>query len=395
MAATRADGAAQPGAPASGPVIALIAGELSGDLLGGGLIEALAPQLPGARFVGIGGERMQAAGLTSLFPLDALSVMGVVDVLKALPRLLRLRRDLIAQLKALQPAVVIGIDAPDFNIGVELRLRRAGIPTIHYVSPSVWAWRPKRVFKIAKAVDRVLCLLPFEKAFYDRHQVAADFVGHPMADEIALQPDVAAARGALGLNPPGKLVALLPGSRKSEVGLLAPLFAAVAARLHAADPSLSFVIPLAHAGLEPLVKAALAPHPQLPVILTLRQSRATITSADVVLLASGTATLETMLLKKPMVVAYRFHPFNYWLARKLVKLSHFSLPNLLAGETLVPEYLQDDASELNLCSALSERLYGDNSVLLGRFSELHLQLKRDASARSAAAVLELLKGRVG
>ncbi len=372
-------------------VIAVIAGELSGDILGGGLIEELARRYPQARFVGIGGARMQAAGLESFYPLEALSVMGVVDVLKALPRLLRLRRDLLARLLALKPAVVIGIDAPDFNIGVELRLRQAGIPTIHYVSPSVWAWRPKRVFKIAKAVDKVLCLLPFEKAFYDKHQVAADFVGHPLADEIPLNPDVAAARQRLGLQPAGKLVALLPGSRKSEVSLLAPLFVAVAARLHQQDPALSFVLPLAHQGLAPLVEQALATAPGLPLTLTCQQSRDTITSADVVLLASGTATLETMLLKKPMVVAYRFHPFNYWLARKLVKLSHFSLPNLLAGEALVPELLQDAASVEALGSALSERLYGDNSALLGRFAELHLLLKRDASVRAADAVAALLQ----
>lgn len=371
-------------------VIAVIAGELSGDILGGGLIEELARRYPHARFVGIGGARMQAAGLESFYPLEALSVMGVVDVLKALPRLLRLRRDLLARLLALKPAVAIGIDAPDFNIGVELRLRQAGIPTIHYVSPSVWAWRSKRVFKIAKAVDKVLCLLPFEKAFYDQHQVAADFVGHPLADEIPLLPDVSAARQRLGLQPAGKLVALLPGSRKSEVSLLAPLFVAVAARLHQQDSSLSFVLPLAHQGLAPLVEQALAIAPGLPLTITCQQSRDTITSADVVLLASGTATLETMLLKKPMVVAYRFHPFNYWLARKLVKLRHFSLPNLLADDALVPELLQDAASVEALSSALSARLYGDNSALLSRFAELHLLLKRDASVRAADAVAALL-----
>ena len=371
-------------------LIAVIAGELSGDILGGSLIEELARRYPDARFVGIGGARMQAAGLESLYPLEALSVMGVVDVLKALPRLLRLRRELLAQLLALKPAIVIGIDAPDFNIGVELQLHQAGIPAVHYVSPSVWAWRPKRVVKIAQAVDKVLCLLPFEKAFYDTHQVPADFVGHPLADEIPLVPDVVAARQRLGLLPIGKLVALLPGSRKSEVKLLAPLFLAAASRLYAQDPTLRFVLPLAHAGLEPLVREALGRASGLPLTITCEQSRDTIASADVVLLASGTATLETMLLKKPMVVAYRFHPFNYWLARKLVKLDYFSLPNLLANEPLVPELLQGAASVEALSSAVKERLYGDNSALLARFAELHQLLKRDASVRAADAVAALL-----
>lgn len=377
--------------------IALVAGELSGDLLGGSLIAALKARYPHARFRGIGGPAMVAEGLQTLVPLEQLAVMGLVEVLRHLPRLLEIRRRLYQQLLADPPQVFIGIDAPDFNLGLERRLRVRGIPTIHYVSPSVWAWRRWRVRKIAQAVDLLLTLLPFEAAFYERHGVPVRYVGHPLADLIPLQGgDVPAARRALELELPidTSLVALLPGSRLGEVSRLGPLFLGTAGWLHARRADLRFLIPAATPRLyEVLAQLRAERAPALPLTLVLGRSREVMAAADVVLLASGTATLEAMLLKRPMVVAYRVAPVTAWLARRLVAVSHFALPNLLAGTDLVPEFIQEAATVTNLGPAVLRWLDRSNArqALMAEFEALHTVLRRDASRQAAGAIAELLE----
>lgn len=377
--------------------IALVAGELSGDLLGGSLIAALKARYPHARFRGIGGPAMVAEGLQTLVPLEQLAVMGLVEVLRHLPRLLEIRRRLYQQLLADPPQVFIGIDAPDFNLGLERRLRVHGIPTIHYVSPSVWAWRRWRVRKIAQAVDLLLTLLPFEAAFYERHGVPVRYVGHPLADLIPLQGgDVPAAQRALELELPidTPLVALLPGSRLGEVSRLGPLFLDTAGWLHARRADLRFLIPAATPRLyEVLAQLRAERAPALPLTLVLGRSREVMAAADVVLLASGTATLEAMLLKRPMVVAYRVAPVTAWLARRLVAVSHFALPNLLAGTDLVPEFIQEAATVTNLGPAVLRWLDHSNArqALMAEFEALHTVLRRDASRQAAGAIAELLE----
>lgn len=377
--------------------IALVAGELSGDLLGGSLIAALKARYPHARFRGIGGPAMVAEGLQTLVPLEQLAVMGLVEVLRHLPRLLEIRRRLYQQLLADPPQVFIGIDAPDFNLGLERRLRVHGIPTIHYVSPSVWAWRRWRVRKIAQAVDLLLTLLPFEAAFYERHGVPVRYVGHPLADLIPLQGgDVPAAQRALELELPidTPLVALLPGSRLGEVNRLGPLFLDTACWLHARRADLRFLIPAATPRLyEVLAQLRAERAPALPLTLVLGRSREVMAAADVVLLASGTATLEAMLLKRPMVVAYRVAPVTAWLARRLVAVSHFALPNLLAGTELVPEFIQEAATVTNLGPAVLRWLDHSNArrALMAEFEALHTVLRRDASRQAAGAIAELLE----
>lgn len=377
--------------------IALVAGELSGDLLGGSLIAALKARYPHARFRGIGGPAMVAEGLQTLVPLEQLAVMGLVEVLRHLPRLLEIRRRLYQQLLADPPQVFIGIDAPDFNLGLERRLRVHGIPTIHYVSPSVWAWRRWRVRKIAQAVDLLLTLLPFEAAFYERHGVPVRYVGHPLADLIPLQGgDVPAAQRALELELPidTPLVALLPGSRLGEVSRLGSLFLDTAGWLHARRADLRFLIPAATPRLyEVLAQLRAERAPALPLTLVLGRSREVMAAADVVLLASGTATLEAMLLKRPMVVAYRVAPVTAWLARRLVAVSHFALPNLLAGTDLVPEFIQEAATVTNLGPAVLRWLDRSNArqALMAEFEALHTVLRRDASRQAAGAIAELLE----
>ncbi|HXH03968.1 MAG TPA: lipid-A-disaccharide synthase [Candidatus Competibacteraceae bacterium] len=372
------------------PLFVLVAGELSGDILGGGLITALRRRFPQARFAGIGGPRMQAAGLESWYPLDTLSVMGLVEVLKHLPALLHLRRELLRRCLAERPAVFIGIDAPDFNLGLELRLRRAGLRTVHYVSPSVWAWRQGRVKTIARAVDLMLTLLPFEARFYEAHQVPVHFVGHPLADEIPLENDRDGARQRMGLGE-GRWLALLPGSRGAEVERLAPLFLETARRLWQRFPDLGIIVPAATPFLyHHLLNLLSREYPDMPVTLLQGRAREAMAAADVVLLASGTATLECMLLGRPMVVAYRVAPVTAWLARRLVKLRHFALPNLLADRELVPEYIQEAATADNLEAALLPLLRGEARAPLDEYRRLHQSLRRNASERAAEAVCGLL-----
>ncbi|MBW1246144.1 lipid-A-disaccharide synthase [Pseudomonas tolaasii] len=367
--------------------IALVAGEASGDILGAGLMRALKAQHPAVEFIGVGGPLMQAEGLTSYFPMERLSVMGLVEVLGRLRELLARRKLLIKTLIEEKPDVFIGIDAPDFTLNIELKLRQAGIKTVHYVSPSVWAWRQKRVLKIREGCDLMLTLLPFEARFYEEKGVPVRFVGHTLADAIPLQADRAAARAELGL-PDGPLVALMPGSRGGEVGRLASVFFDAAERLQALKPGVRFVLPCAspqrRAQIETLLQGR-----NLPLTLLDGQSHLALAACDAVLIASGTATLEALLYKRPMVVAYRLAPLTFWILKRMVKSPYISLPNLLAQRLLVPELLQDDATPEALAQTLLPLIDGGEEQTRG-FDDIHRTLRRDASNQAADAVLTLI-----
>ena len=367
--------------------IALVAGEASGDILGAGLMRALKAQHSAVEFIGVGGPLMQAEGLTSYFPMERLSVMGLVEVLGRLRELLVRRKLLIQTLIEEKPDVFIGIDAPDFTLNIELRLRQAGIKTVHYVSPSVWAWRQKRVLKIREGCDLMLTLLPFEARFYEEKGVPVRFVGHTLADTIPLHADRAAARAELGL-PDGPLVALMPGSRGGEVGRLGALFFDAAERLQALKPGVRFILPCAspqrRAQIETLLQGR-----NLPLTLLDGQSHLALAACDAVLIASGTATLEALLYKRPMVVAYRLAPLTFWILKRMVKSPYISLPNLLAQRLLVPELLQDDATPEALAQTLLPLIDGGEEQTRG-FDAIHRTLRRDASNQAADAVLTLI-----
>jgi lipid-A-disaccharide synthase len=374
--------------------IGIVAGEASGDQLGAGLITSLRQKYPDAIFEGLGGPKMQGLGFHSLFPMDRLSVMGLVEPLKRLPELLRIRKALYNRFIEHRFDLVVGIDSPDFNLGLELKLRQQGVVTAHYVSPSVWAWRQGRVKKIAKAVDHMLCLFPFERDFYLEHQVPVTCVGHPLADEIPLQIDGAKARNALSL-PAGPILAIMPGSRQGEVAQMTPLFLAVATQLLKQVRDLHFVIPSANEHRHEQLTDVLSQYPELPVTLIKGNSHDVMAAADAVLLTSGTTALEAMLLKKPMVVAYRMGKGSYWLLSKLVKSPFIALPNLIAGRALVPEFLQDDATIENLKTAVLAQLTdsGVRHNLIAEFSRLHGELRCNASARAAEALGTLIEQR--
>ncbi|AZD06626.1 Lipid-A-disaccharide synthase [Pseudomonas chlororaphis] len=367
--------------------IALVAGEASGDILGAGLMRALKARHPAAEFIGVGGPLMQAEGLTSYFPMERLAVMGLVEVLGRLRELLARRKKLVQTLIAEKPDVFIGIDAPDFNLNIELKLRQAGIKTVHYVSPSVWAWRQKRVLKIREGCDLMLTLFPFEAKFYEEKGVPVRFVGHSLADAIPLEADRAAARAELGL-PEGPLVALMPGSRGGEVGRLGALFLDAAQRLRALRPGVRFVMPCASPERRTQLEELLAGR-DLPLTLLNGQSHQALAACDAVLIASGTATLEALLYKRPMVVAYRLAPLTFWILKRMVKSPYISLPNLLAQRLLVPELLQDDATAEALAQTLSP-LIEDGQEQTRGFDEIHRTLRRDASNQAAEAVLSLI-----
>ena len=372
-------------------VFAIVVGEHSGDTLGAGLISSLRLTHPDAKFIGIGGPKMAALGFESLFAMDELSVMGIVEVLGRIRRLLHVRKTLTIFFTTHKPDVFIGIDAPDFNIGLELKLKGQGIKTVHYVSPSVWAWREKRIFKIAKATDMVLALLPFEKAFYDKHDVPCTFVGHPLADDIPMQSDKSLARTKLGLAQDKKILALMPGSRGGELSRLLEDFFESAKQLQAQDSELLFVAPMiSEQRVEQFnaLKAEFAP--DLAVEVVLNQTQEVMAASDCLLTASGTVTLEAALIKRPMVICYKFSSVTFLLARWLVKLKWFSLPNLLADKTLVPELLQKDVCPKNIIPLIKERLYQDQSDLNESYTKIHQQLKCDASKQAAKAVLDVL-----
>ncbi|MDU9038625.1 lipid-A-disaccharide synthase [Pseudomonas corrugata] len=367
--------------------VALVAGEASGDILGAGLMRALKAQHPAVEFIGVGGPLMQAEGLSSYFPMERLSVMGLVEVLGRLRELLARRKKLIATLIDEKPDVFIGIDAPDFTLNIELKLRQAGIKTVHYVSPSVWAWRQKRVLKIREGCDLMLTLLPFEARFYEEKGVPVRFVGHTLADTIPLEADREDARQTLGLSD-GPLVALMPGSRGGEVSRLGGLFFDAAERLRAMRPDVRFVLPCASAQRREQLEALLAGR-DLPVTLLDGRSHEALAACDAVLIASGTATLEALLYKRPMVVAYRLAPLTFWILKRMVKSPYISLPNLLAQRLLVPELLQDDATADALANTLAPLIDGGQEQTRG-FDEIHRTLRRDASNQAADAVLTLI-----
>ena len=372
--------------------IGLVVGEASGDQLGAGLMVALQQSHPDAVFEGVAGEKMQALGCTSLYPMETLSVMGLVEPLKRLPALLSMRRGLVEHFIAQPPDVFIGIDAPDFNLGIELRLKKAGIPTVHYVSPSVWAWRQGRIKKIARAVDHMLTLLPFEADFYHRHNVPVTFVGHHLADELPLEPDMCGARAQLNLPSNTPIIALLPGSRQSEVGLLGQLFLDAARLCLKENPKLSFVLPAANPARRQQIDSMLAEAGDLPVTVLDGQSHLAMEAADVVLLASGTTALEAMLLKKPMVVSYKTGWLTHAIISRMLKVPYVSLPNLLAGRELVPEVLQDNATAETLAELLLARL-GDSTLavkLRSEFTEIHQQIKCNGNQKAAEAVLAVI-----
>jgi len=372
--------------------VGIIAGEASGDNLGAALIHAIRKQEPDAVFEGVAGPRMQAAGCFSLYPMENLSVMGLVEVLKHLPKLLSMRRDLRRHFLETPPDIFIGIDAPDFNLSLERSLKRAGIRTLHYVSPSVWAWRQYRVRKIAASVDCMLTLFPFEERYYEQQQVPARFVGHPLADLITDAVDPLPARAHLGIDHQGPLVALLPGSRVGEVKRLAGDFLLAASWCHERRSDIRFVVPLANNACRSVFEAALAAvNSRLPVTLLHGQALEAMAAANAVLMASGTATLECMLLKRPMVVAYRLSPLTYQLARLLVNTPYYSLPNLLADRPLVKEFIQDDVTPEALGGEIL-RLLNDPAhaqELTTVFAQLHDELRRDASRIAADAVFEI------
>ncbi len=367
--------------------VALVAGEASGDILGASLMQALRARHPQVEFIGIGGPLMEAQGLTSYFPMERLAVMGLVEVLGRLPELLSRRRRLVRTLIEAKPDVFIGIDAPDFNLGLELKLRRAGIKTVHYVSPSVWAWRQKRVLQIREACDLMLCLFPFEAQFYDEYQVPVRFVGHPLADAIPVQADRAAAREALGLPQDCHVVALMPGSRGGEVSRLGSLFLDAAVRLRTLRPGVRFVLPCASPERRQQLEEMLVGR-DLPLTLLNGRSHEALAACDAVLIASGTATLEALLYKRPMVVAYKVAPLTYLILKRLVKSPYISLPNLLAERLLVPELIQDAATAESLAQLLAPLLEGGEVQTLG-FDVIHRALRRDASVQAAEAVLTL------
>ena len=382
-----------------GPLrVGLVAGEASGDTLGADLISAMLKLAPDAQFFGVAGPKMQAAGCEVWEPAESLAVMGLFEIVRHLPRLLRLRARARALFLAARPDVFVGIDAPEFNLRLARNLRAAGIPTVQYVSPQVWAWRQGRARSIHESVDLVLCLLPFEKRFYDAHGMHAEFVGHPLADAIPLVPDRQAARRALNIGADAHVVALLPGSRRGEVARLAGEFAATARWLAAQRPQLVFIAPMANAAVREIFAQALARlAPGLEIRLIEGRAQTALIAADVVMVASGTASLEAALCKRPMVVVYRLGAMTAWVLRRLnlVKSKYFAQPNLLADRRVVGEYFQDDivpesiGAELLMWLDDAER----RSALEHEFSRIHADLRRGAGMRAAQAILDLVQSR--
>lgn len=374
--------------------IGILAGEASGDLLGAKLIHALRERYPNLQIEGIGGPAMMAAGCESLFDIERLSVMGFIEPLFRLPDLIKLRYDLFQHFSKNPPDVFIGIDSPDFNLGLELKLHNLGIPIVHYVSPSVWAWRQYRVHKIAKAVDLMLTLLPFEAAFYEQHKVPVQYVGHPLAEQIPLQPDKIAARRSLYLDENATYIALLPGSRRQEIHYMAEPFLRAAHLAWQQRPHLRFIT--AHVNEEryqEFYECYKQHTPDLPIEFFTRHSHDVMAAADVVLVTSGTATLETMLYKKPMVIAYRMSRLTHFLAKLLVKTPYAGLPNLLANQLLVPELIQDAAKPETMCEHILDYLDHPEKVqeLKNKFTELHQTLRADSSSSIADAIMQVIK----
>ena len=373
--------------------VAMVAGEASGDLLGAHLMDALKAAHPDVEFAGIGGPRMLARGFTSQVPQERLAVRGYVEVLSRLPELLRIRRTLRDTLLAEKPDVFIGIDAPDFNLGLEKWLKQAGLRTVHYVSPSVWAWRPERVVKIGDSADQVLCLFPMEKPLYDAAGVPATFVGHPLASEIDIAPDQNAMREQLGLPKAAPVFALLPGSRKSELEFMGGLYLDVARQLLARYPDAQFLVPLATRPTMDQFDQLLTRHKawDLPIRKLFGHAQMAMIAADVVLVTSGTATLEVALTKRPMVISYKLSWLTYQLVKRKLKLPYVGLPNILAKRFVVPELLQKEATPAKLAAAVAN-LYQNTEArdeVISTFTELHRSLQQDSARLAAQAILKL------
>lgn len=377
----------------SAPRVAMVAGEASGDLLASLLLQGLLPKWPQLSAVGIGGPRMVAQGFEAWWPSEKLAVFGYVDALRHYRELVGIRSQLRDRLMRERPDVFIGVDAPDFNFGLETPLRASGIRTVHFVCPSIWAWRGERVKKLAAAADHVLCLFPFEPALLRQHGISASFVGHPLADTIALEVPRTAARQALGLPESDAVVALLPGSRRSEIRHIAPVLLQAAALLHRQRPALRFVLPMAP-GLRSLIEPLVAAHaPGVPLDLLEGRSHEALAACDVTLIASGTATLEAALFKRPMVIVYRMHWLNWRIMRGRAYQPWFGLPNILSKDFVVPERLQDDATPEVL--AKDTLAWLDDPArcdrLQQRFTDLHQSLRQNTAQKASDAIANLLE----
>ena len=374
--------------------IALIAGEASGDLLGAHLLKALGASLGEFESYGVGGPRMQSEGMQSWYPMEWLAVRGYVEVVKSLPRLLRVRREIKRRLLDDPPDLFIGIDAPDFNLRLERALRARGIQTVHYVSPSIWAWRGERIHQIKRSASKVLALFPFEKPLYERAGVPVTYVGHPLADEIPETPDRAAAREQMRLSPRRTVVALLPGSRQNEVRQMGELFVATAKKLSEQISDIQFLVPLVSRETRIIFEEAIYRQQgeQLPITVLFGHAQVAMTAADVVLAASGTVTLEAALLKRPMVISYRVTRLSAWIMRRKGYLPYVGLPNILAGEFIVPEFLQEEATPDNLAQALGNLILDKNvrARLEEKFLAIHQTLRQGTAARAVEAILPVL-----
>ncbi len=371
--------------------VAIVVGEASGDILGAGLIEALQRRYPDCLFEGIGGAKMIDRGFVSHFSMDRLAVMGFVEPLKRLPELLGIRKSLRQRYTQSPPDLFIGIDAPDFNLSLEGSLKKHGIKTVHYVSPSVWAWRQGRVKTIAKSVDLMLTLFPFEERFYQEHKVKVHCVGHPLADKLSLEDVKADTRTQMGLAQGAEYLALLPGSRHSEVALLSEVFLGAAEKCVAARPGMKVLIPAVNEARLAELKSYISQFPSLDVTLSLGNSHEVMAAADVVLMASGTTTLEAMLLKRPMVIAYKMGAVSYWILKRLVKSKYVGLPNLLANKLLVPELLQEEATISNISDSLMRYFESveERAAIVDEFCRIHQALKKNANEEAANAIEQL------
>lgn len=377
------------------PVIGIVAGEASGDLLGSHLIKALRQQRPDLEFVGIAGPKMQAEGAVSLFPMERLAVRGYFEVLRHLFGLLRMRRQLFAYFRKNPPDLFIGIDAPDFNLGLERKLKSHGITTIHYVSPSIWAWRGGRMRKIRRAVSHVLALFPFEVPLYEKAGVPVTFVGHPLADMLPLEPDYVGARRELKLQPEKLVVAMLPGSRQSELQYMADLFVKTAMQIHQQIPEAHFLVPLATRETRWKFEEAIHRNgaSELPFTLLFGHAHLAMEAADAVLVASGTATLEAALLKRPMVITYRMSSLSWQILRHMNYLPYVGLPNVLAGRLVVPELLQQNATPEKIADTLLKLVYDKDALaeIKREFSGIHIRLRQNTAEKAAACILAMLK----
>lgn len=371
--------------------IGIVAGETSGDILAAGLIRAFKQQYPDAVFEGIAGPRMQALGCQTLFDMEELSVMGLAEVLGRIRRLLYIRKTVLQYFTENPPDVFIGVDAPDFNLTLEAKLKQQGIKTVHYVSPTVWAWRENRIHKIARATNMVFCIFPFEPVVYEKYQIPSQYVGHTMADQIPIETSQQEARERLDLETEGRVLAMLPGSRAAEVNMLLPVFIESAELLKRKFPELKVLIPVVNKQRKAQVETWLQQHPvTLDVRIVFGHAQDVMIASDAVLLASGTATLEAMLCKRPMVVAYRLKTFTYNLMKLLYKQQYFALPNILAGKQLVPELLQQDVNPQRIATLLEEQFSADDSELQLAYKTLHHTLRRDADKQAAMALAKLI-----